>query len=182
MTLSERKAALRVLGFRTDTRKRYRSAVRCFQRAVGLPVTGVADPATRRALRNRVARNRSGRPDLSKTLSFSDFLCKCGGRYSSCRRAWPRRRLIVRLEKMRAKVGRVRIVSGCRCPGHNRDVGGASASQHVDGRAADLDPWVPASRIINLGLFTGVGTVAATGMAAHVDVRPSAYLIRWFYR
>ncbi|MCJ8285120.1 D-Ala-D-Ala carboxypeptidase family metallohydrolase [Halomonas sp.] len=32
----------------------------------------------------------------------------------------------------------VRVTSGCRCPAYNRRVGGASRSQHVLGRAADI--------------------------------------------
>ena len=181
----EAKANLIILGFRVDTRARYGQAKRDYQRAKGLPVTGIADPLTRRSLRNAVTRNREGRPDLSAHYSFREFVCKCGGRYATCRRIWVKRRLIVRLEKLRAAEGRQRIISGCRCTNYNASIGGASGSQHRYGRAADLEPLITARRMRDLRLFSGIGIVAATGKVAHVDVRTTASPanpITWLYR
>lgn len=44
------------------------------------------------------------------------------------------------LEPARALVGPIRITSGYRCAGLNEEVGGASNSAHVEGRAADIVP------------------------------------------
>lgn len=39
---------------------------------------------------------------------------------------------------MRCVFGAIRIVSGFRCPAHNRELGGAPNSQHLVGLAADI--------------------------------------------
>jgi len=47
--------------------------------------------------------------------------------------------LVRRLQVMRDEIGKPIIInSGYRCPEHNRAVGGASGSQHLYGRAADI--------------------------------------------
>jgi len=70
----------------------------------------------------------------------------------------------------------IQVTSGYRCPEHNRAVGGASASQHAEGKAADIKITglnvlemyllvceVPAFRNGGVGLYDG-GFI-------HVDVR-----------
>ncbi len=67
----------------------------------------------------------------------------------------------------------VTITSGCRCPAYNRQVGGATHSQHVLGRAADIqvsgiDPgevhdWIGAN-------FPGV-SLGRYATFTHVDTR-----------
>ena len=78
--------------------------------------------------------------------------------------------LMQRLEVLRAMHGRpIRIVSGYRCPVHNKRVGGAPDSQHMYGAAADIDlgrATVPEA--IRAG-FTGIGHVG--DRVRHVDVR-----------
>lgn len=178
-----RKAALTRLGFRVDTKARYRQAVRNFQRAKGLPITGICDPVTHKRLIAARDRNRVGQADLSAHFSFRDFACKCGGRYGECQRIWIRRRMVVRLEKLRGKVGPITLVSGCRCKRYNASISGAPSSRHIVGDAVDLPPKWDASRIIGYRLFTGVGTGGRSGKAMHVDCRPgSVYApVRWFY-
>lgn len=84
-------------------------------------------------------------------------------------------RLVQLLEVLRAELGHVpiRITSGYRSPDTNRAAGGASDSEHLTGRAADIDvagksPREVAAVARRVG-FTGVGTYSAH---VHVDVRP----------
>lgn len=46
--------------------------------------------------------------------------------------------LLLALEELRAKTGPLTILSGYRCPEHNKAVGGAQASEHTLGMAADV--------------------------------------------
>jgi zinc D-Ala-D-Ala carboxypeptidase len=89
--------------------------------------------------------------------------------------------LVVRLEQLRQRLGRpITIVSGRRCPVHNRRVGGAERSRHVHGDAADI----PASLMVterqarDVG-FTGIGK-NSRGWVVHVDVRPGKVIV-WNY-
>lgn len=77
------------------------------------------------------------------------------------------------LEAIRAWSGKpVAIVSGYRCPVHNRAVKGATYSQHMLGSAADIRvPGLTLDRAYYLGAV-GVGT--KDGLAVHVDVRDGA--------
>lgn len=112
--------------------------------------------------------------DLSPHFSRREFRC----RHCGAVRVDPH--LVEHLEVLRAMVGRpLVIVSGYRCPTHNRNVGGASRSQHLYGRAADLvDGYATVSQARRAG-FTGIGR-DADGSALHVDVRhgPRA---EWLY-
>lgn len=48
--------------------------------------------------------------------------------------------LLELLEKIRQETGALAINSGYRCPIHNKNVGGATRSQHLKGTAADIRP------------------------------------------
>lgn len=79
--------------------------------------------------------------------------------------------LIVRLETLRALVGRpCIIVSGYRSQATNAAVGGAHNSQHLYGRAADLEQGYATMEQARSAGFTGIGY--CNGWAVHVDVRP----------
>lgn len=73
---------------------------------------------------------------MSKYFTEDDFRCKhCGklpqGGMDKC--------LLEVLEEVRGIAGSPIIVSsGYRCPTHNQNIGGASASYHVKGIAADV--------------------------------------------
>lgn len=70
--------------------------------------------------------------DLTADFSSKEFECKC------CGKLVHDNRLSVALQAIRDRVGRpVRITSGYRCPKHNKAIGGAPASLHVSGEAAD---------------------------------------------
>jgi uncharacterized protein YcbK (DUF882 family) len=81
-------------------------------------------------------------------------------------------RLIALLEALRHETGDrpLRIISGYRSPATNRAVGGAPHSQHMYGRAADVEPGrFRVAQAIAHGA-TGVGYSSA-GWVVHLDVR-----------
>jgi len=80
--------------------------------------------------------------------------------------------LVAGLERYRAlSGGPVVVISGYRDPRHNAAVGGAPGSQHLYGNAADLRPRVALAAVRRLGVFSGIGYQAGSGLVRHVDVR-----------
>ena len=74
---------------------------------------------------------------VSQDFKLSEFQCKgkncCGAAVKLDSK------LLAKLQAMRTEAGDKLIVnSGYRCPVHNRGVGGAHQSQHMDGKAADI--------------------------------------------
>jgi uncharacterized protein YcbK (DUF882 family) len=94
-------------------------------------------------------------------------------------------KLVRGLERYRDLVGHpIRIVSGYRDPAYNRKIGGATQSQHMSGRAADLDPEVSLSQVRALRKFSGIGYMSGTNKVRHVDVRPTRTRLNpavWMY-
>lgn len=95
--------------------------------------------------------------------------------------------LASQLDVIRAKWnGPLRVVSGYRSPAWNARVDGAQASQHMEGRAADISPLVPAAamqqasadlharilRLMSDGQLPLVGGLGLYPRWVHVDVRP----------
>jgi len=71
---------------------------------------------------------------LSENFAVREFACKDG---SDTVLIDPE--LVKALQKLRSHFGRpVRITSAYRTPAHNKAVGGSPASQHLCGRAADI--------------------------------------------
>lgn len=72
---------------------------------------------------------------LSKNFRAGEFACKCG----RCERILIDEVLVEYLQQIRDHFGKeVVITSGYRCQVHNARVGGASASKHMEGMAADI--------------------------------------------
>ena len=181
------KAYLAALGWRTNTEARYKQALRDFQAGwnLGSPlvIDGLLGPNTSAALTSSNTRRKAGLSTASAHFSFSEFACKCGGKYSACRRIngegsvghdkWVLRILMANLEVLRSKYYRngMSIVSGYRCDGHNQAVGGASSSQHRYGAAADVSPVASTSQVKALKQFAGIGYQGSTGKVRHVDRR-----------
>jgi uncharacterized protein YcbK (DUF882 family) len=108
--------------------------------------------------------------DLSPHFSRSEFACH------HCGKVIVSDRLVARLEILRAMVGKpLVIVSGYRCPVHNAKVGGAKASQHLVGQAADLQVGYCNWQVAKRAGFTGVGH--RSGQVTHVDVRPPPFVM-----
>lgn len=73
---------------------------------------------------------------MLKYFNESEFKCKCCGTLPP---DGMDEHLLYGLDDLREHLGRpIRIVSGYRCPEYNAKVGGAKASQHMLGRAADV--------------------------------------------
>ena len=171
---------LKALGWRIRSTTEYTASLKNFQAgwALGgqLSIDGVKGPKTDAALLASYTALRAGRGTASAHFSFSEFACKCGGRYSSCPRVWVKRSLVAGLEAYRARVGHaIRVVSGCRCTSHNTAVGGAKSSQHMTGRAADLDYALTDTQVRALWVFSGIGRSGTTHQVRHVDTRVNAY-------
>lgn len=178
LTFAQATVILRNLGWRIRTTTEYTQAVRNFQRAwnlgAALGVDGKVGPLTSAALLTSEARRVARQSTASAHFSFSEFACKCGGRYSSCQRVVLLRDLLASMEKYRALAGPTSIVSGYRCPSHNKAVGGAANSQHMYGGAADVTYRLSTTRVKGLRAFSGIGQSGTTAMARHVDRRDKA--------
>lgn len=114
--------------------------------------------------------------------------CKDGTPYPAEWRETRAVEVATEFEVIRAQVGRaLRIGSAYRTPKHNRKVGGARNSQHVQGRALDIYPptgmsvaelhllcrrraVLPESNIRGLGLYPTF---------VHIDTRPGDNLVAW---
>lgn len=187
LSSSQAKTILSNLGFRVDNDARLRQAVRDFQGGWNLgpwlKIDGKVGPKTSAALSLSELRRRRGLSTASSHFSFKEFTCHCGGRYAACRRIAGEgrpgharhvlRALIQSLEILRASQypHGMSIVSGYRCDGHNKDVDGASSSQHRWGAAADCAPVASMNSVKALSRFAGIGFQGSSGKVRHVDRR-----------
>lgn len=151
-----------------------RRAITYFQEAVrGLPIDGKVGAKTEASLIGCVKNH--GR--ITAHFTLVEFACR------HCR--WPRahRNLLAGLEKYRAahftKSG-LAVVSGYRCPAHNKAIGGAKGSMHMQGRACDVPPHGNGGKLITVEMAKRLGHFGGleyqpriTGRGCtHVDVRP----------
>lgn len=112
---------------------------------------------------------------LSANFKVSEFRCKGTG---CCDTILIDDELVATLQKIRDHFGvAITINSGYRCPAHNKKVGGASASQHVKGKAADIvvkgvKPAEVAKYAESIGV-KGIGLYEtdSDGYFVHVDTR-----------
>ena len=124
----------------------------------------------------------------SPHLSWRELRCGSGVEYPV---EWRRDRAVALawvFESIRVACGHVPIVvtSGYRTSQHNAAVAGARHSQHIEGRALDLQPPVGLTteefyRLIR-GLATEGSAIKGIGVYrghVHIDVRPSARLVVW---
>ena len=164
-----------------------RTGVARFQLAYNrgrLTVDAIAGPKTWAAIRDATGQNGL----LSDHFRARELQSKGDG---SC---WIHRDLLAALEELRKNVGRPLVLrSAWRDVAHNRSVGGATASQHTYGAAAELDAisvrlsagahifagraadfdqgYVTLDDCRDLKIFSGLGH--RNGWVTHVDVRTS---------
>lgn len=128
---------------------------------------------------------------ITKHFRYSEFAqqARHGFDYVAYPMEWVEPRLVPLcelLEKIRRAAGDrpVHILSGYRSPPYNRAIGGATKSQHMAGRAADIviDGVRPAyvhGLILELQLEgTRIGGLGRYPGFVHVDIRPGR-LARW---
>jgi len=115
--------------------------------------------------------------DLTQNFSKSEFACKCGCGFDNINVG-----LVNRLQVMRDIVGcPITVTSGCRCPKHNKEEGGAPESYHLKGEAVDVViekgnyflKWVCS---ILLSEWSGGMHFYDSGGDAHFDIGPKR---RW---
>jgi len=109
---------------------------------------------------------------LSKNFNLTELKCKCG-----CNKAIIDMLGINLLQKIREHFKKpVYVVSAYRCVEHNKAVGGAENSYHMQGLAYDIkivgvSPLAVAQIAIDVG-FTGIGVYTNNGNSfTHVDTR-----------
>lgn len=79
----------------------------------------------------------------------------------------------------------LKILSAYRTPSHNRKIGGARFSQHVEGRALDLKPPKGMSVEMFFSLIKsgaeamGIGGIGLYKTFVHVDIRSVDRLVVW---
>lgn len=124
--------------------------------------------------------------NLSQYFDRDEFRCKgttCGINGGNCGFSAVDAELLAVLTDIRETYGKpVKITSACRCPAHNKKVGGAPDSQHVKGLAADIqvDGYSPAKiEQYLLGKYPDKYGIAASKTFVHIDVR--AQKARWDY-
>lgn len=121
-------------------------------------------------------------PRFTRHFAAAEFACPCCG-YLPTSERFPL--LLNALGTIRAQVNRsVRIVSGFRCPAHNRAVGGAANSRHMHGDAADVyvEGVTPAQlRAIVIEHCPEIHGIGVGKTKFHIDARPGP-LTEWVYR
>lgn len=106
---------------------------------------------------------------LSPHFSRSEFACNCGCGFDTVDTA-----TLDILEQVRTHFAvPVTITSGCRCPNYNASVGGATKSQHILARAADIqvqgiEPEAVASYVEDNFHTASIGRYATF---THIDTR-----------
>jgi len=119
-----------------------------FQQRAALRADGIPGPETEAALKKAVCLGlpeEAPEGDWWKTVRHftrQEFACKCGqyhSPYCDGYPAEPKEALVRIADALRSHFGvPVTVVSGLRCPRHNRDSGGVEGSYHLTGEAADI--------------------------------------------
>lgn len=111
---------------------------------------------------------------LSENFEQAEFSCACGCGFDGIDQD-----IVDLLQRVRDFFDApVRVTSGCRCPDHNRAVGGSPNSQHLIGTAADFTVrHVPPSVVHEFCETLNPGGLGYYTTFTHMDVRPGK--ARW---
>lgn len=187
MTIKQKQCLLAYLGYyvgKIDGKwgTLSQTATKAFQKDFGLTENGCGTQ-TEKALKHAVAYGMPAKKAESASGDFwdgikhfkrSEFKCKCG-KYCNGFPVEPDEDLVELLEKIRNHFNApVTIKSGVRCATHNKNVGGASSSQHVKGTAADIKvKGVAPKKVVAYAetLLPGTGGIGTYSTFTHVDVR-----------
>lgn len=195
MTLLQIQCLLQYLGYYTITVDGIwgpgsEQATKDFQAAEGLEDDGIPGKLTQAALLDAVAKGRfkqeSAQPDSSDTgtqplwwndikyFTREEFRCKCGGKYCNGFPAEPQEGMVRAIDNVREHFGKAFTPnSGVRCPTHNANVGGASNSRHLYGKAVDFHvPGKTAAQVLAyLATLPGLGyCYAIDADNVHMDI------------
>ena len=146
-----------------------RQGIREFQKIFGLTVDGIAGKNTWAVLNKAKGITH---------FKVQEFACK------HCKDIKIDINLLVKLEELRKAVGNKPLIirSGYRCPTHNRNVGGASKSQHIYGKAVDISHHNIGRALLERHadrIFANGGVGLGGNNIVHVDTRNGK--ARWRY-
>ena len=112
--------------------------------------------------------------DISDNFARKEFECKSGCGFNTVDV-----KLIEYLEKIRTHFDApLTVNSGCRCSKYNKRIGGASRSQHMIGRAADITiRGIVPRQIADYAESINVSGVGRYSTFTHIDSRSSE--ARW---
>jgi len=174
LTRAQAQTILTNLGWRVNTSARLSQGIKDFQAGwylgAALVVDGKLGPKTSYAMRLSESRRRAKKPTASAHFSFKEVQCRCGGKYASCRRVFIKRKALKMLEGYRAKSKQsLDLRSACRCPSHNKAVGGSPTSRHKDGLAADTPPKFSTGTVKSWRVATHIGYGRVSKKVVHID-------------
>ena len=174
------------------------SAVKAWQSKNGLAADGIVGPATKAKMFGGkepinhkpavpvkpVESIAQGGWENVKYFSKREFACHCGGQYCNGFPVEPSLELAHLLDNIREHFGcPVIITSPIRCKRHNARVGGVYNSQHLLGKAADIQvQGIAPSAVADYAetLLVGRGGIGRYKSFTHIDVR--AVKGRWYGR
>ncbi|MDP4267035.1 MAG: D-Ala-D-Ala carboxypeptidase family metallohydrolase [Bacteroidota bacterium] len=111
---------------------------------------------------------KKGNVQLSKNFKLSEFACKDGSDLVIVDS-----KLVLDLQTLRDKIGKaINITSAYRSPAYNKQCGGIEHSEHIKGKAADIQvagvsPLDVAKKADALKLFNGIGVYPTF---THLDI------------
>jgi uncharacterized protein YcbK (DUF882 family) len=111
---------------------------------------------------------------LSYNFKSTEFDCKCKG---YCSTTLIDKELVIYLQRIRNHFGKAVVInSGYRCSKHNKAVGGASASRHLKGSAADIVvKGVKPLEVAKYCEAIGIKGIGLYDTFCHIDTRTTKY-------